>query len=138
MLYYTRQDKDEAYRIITIEFDVVGEFRAFDSISQRINYSENQVIEIRETSGSRILVYAGTKRPCVYSCVGNQLNLSSNVPLNRLWIRRLDENGFFYKFPDGASIGNGGISVYIPAGATGVKLVGDQYFEKVYDIKLNA
>lgn len=134
-MQYTRRPNDVQFRRVLLTKSDEPEFENFTSDSQMINYSDNTVLEIRQSDGRTRLEYGSTeKKTANYHKHGGQICLSSSVPTARLWIRD-NAGGVEYKVPTGLPSGtDGNIRFLLPESGNDVVLIGDKYFCKAYDL----
>ena len=80
-MQYTRRPNDVQFRRVLLTKSDEPEFENFTSDSQMINYSDNTVLEIRQSDGRTRLEYGSTeKKTANYHKHGGQICLSSSVP----------------------------------------------------------
>jgi hypothetical protein len=61
--------------------------------------------------------------------------MNKDTPTERLWVRRVDGMGIPYKVPTGLPVENGRIEFQVADDVKKLELFGDQYFEKIFDLK---
>jgi len=137
---YIKKSDDKQYRKVNLNQTGVPKYTDFVSDNQSVTYPANTVLEILRYDGTTHLEYdgGGIRKTVNYALSGSQIRLSADIPLARLWVR--DNTGLLYKVPshlpaDEAALPSGGYVSFALAGHAGtVSLVGDKYFDMVYDI----
>lgn len=139
-LRYTRQPGDEAYRKVSLNAPrVPNTFTEFHEESETIFCNGIGVIEVRRSDGTCFLV--GTengKQPQRIRVHRNNgyFSIDEQIPTARLWIQRSDGTGIRYKTPIvwEADPENRRIRCMVPGGVNSLRLVGDPYFQAVYEL----
>ena len=95
------------------------------------------VLEIKKTDGSTFLVYddgAKARRKVAAKRSGNQIIVTGGVPTARMWLRD-EATEIDYKLPAKLPQNQGGNTYFQIMNMSGsMRLVGDKYFNMVYDI----
>lgn len=143
---YTRRSGDVEYRRVPLTKTDVPEYIKFNMDGQSVDYSEDVVLEVRTQDGTEHLVYdtKGTKM-AVTICKKEGNKYLVTVPAThaaRLYIR--DEKGMEYKIPGGLPPYKGSTGplpntccFLIPKQTGGLQVMGDKYFNKVYNVNLD-
>lgn len=136
MANYVRKSGDLKYRKINLESEGIPQFKEFTALGESISYTDKQVMEILEENGATKLYYANGAMVATYTYGGvDRILIGSDIPLERVWMRRIDGTGIPYKVPAGL-IGKGGsVEFRVPCGVQGMELFGDKYFEMVYKLQ---
>lgn len=137
MPVYTKQNRDKAYRKVTITASANPKFVDFKEPGEQVPYPNVAVVlEVLHHDGTTELYYEGAQGSATYKASGpDKFEIHNAVPVTRLWVRRTDGTGIPYKIPDNLPQKNGLAQVQVPAGTHEMEIVGDKYFEKVYDLK---
>lgn len=134
---YTRRAGDEEYRAVSLANNNLPKFTPFINDGQTINYVGDTVLEIKRTDGSTFLVYdagANQRRKVAARRNGNQILVTGGIPTARMWLRD-EATGIEYKLPARLPQNQGGNTYFKIMNASGdLRLVGDKYFNMVYDI----
>lgn len=134
---YIKRPEDVKYRRVQLDRSTEPEFVPFAGEGERITYPDTVVLEVVKSSGETQLVYDNhgePRRTVNYNKNGNTVTMVGGIPTARLWLR--DElTGMEYKIPDGLPKNqNNYLYFQIGNAAMNLRLVGDKYFDKVYEI----
>lgn len=133
---YTRIAGDEEYRAVSLANSIVPKFTPFRNDGQTINYVGDTVLEIKRTDGSTSLIYdngSNQKRKVAVRRSGNQIIVAGGIPTARMWLRD-EATGIEYKLPVKLPQNQEGNTYFQIMNMSGsVKLIGDKYFDMVYD-----
>ena len=134
---YTIKNRDKAYRKVTITASANPKFVDFKEPGEVVPYPNTSVVlEVLHHDGTTELYYEGAQGTATYKAVGpDKFGINSNVPTTRLWVTRTDGTGIPYKIPENLPQKDGLALVLVPAGTHDMEIVGDKYFEKVYELK---
>lgn len=130
---YSRKAGDKQYRIVSLMNDTISPWTDFTD--PKVEYPEQCVLEVEHEDGSCTVEYERAIRTYSVGRNGNQLFLSRDVPIARMWLR--SSCGMMYKVPAGLPERDGKIYILIPGGMQNVSLCGDIYFNKVYNLTIS-
>lgn len=137
MATYERKEREKAYRRVNITAAANPKFTDFNEPGELVSYPDAAVVlEVLREDGTTELHYNGAVGTATYKAGGtNQFLMSKSVPITRLWVRKSDGTGIPYKIPAGLPEKDGLMEVLVPCGTLEMEIVGDKYFEMVYDLK---
>ena len=137
MAEYTRTNRDKAYRKVNITATANPKFVDFKEPGEVVNYPNMAVVlEVLHYDGTTELYYEGAQGSVANKAGSpDTFGIISNVPTARLWVCRTDGTGIPYKIPENLPQKDGLALVLVPAGTRDMEIVGDKYFEKVYELK---
>lgn len=137
MATYIRQPNDKAYRKVNITVAANPKFTDFKEASEPVSYSDTAVVlEILRNDGTTYLHYEGAVGQATYKVNGtDKFSMGSGLPIARLWIRKTDGSGIMYKIPGNLPEVERCVEILVPFGVHNVEIVGDKYFDKIYDLK---
>lgn len=134
-LEYKKHSNDECIYVIPL-YSASAEKSEATPNNGCVIYEDDCVLEVLKKDGRRELVYTGTTRGFRAERNGNEIRIAANIPLQRLWICRRNNDSMRYKVP-----------VDLPLDQTGkwrvmrlpnmkkwqnMRFCADKYFEKVY------
>lgn len=130
MTYYKQVD-DKQYRVVNVAKTNVGRFQPFDT--DKIDYPASCVIEIEKEDGTTRIEFGQTRQIVNVVNFGDNMHIPAHIPIARLWVRDRENPGMHYKVPELKKDGTIALML-IPGGSQNVELVGDQYFEAIYEL----
>lgn len=129
---YIKGENDTQFRVVNLNNVEEPQFQVFSR--NVVDYPKNCVVEVKKADGSTWIEY-GRERQIANVCVfGNCLFVPAHIPLARLWVRERDKNGIWYKVPLQPKVENQNAYVLIPGNPSSVELIGDAYFNAVFDL----
>lgn len=135
-LTYNRAKDDTAYRKVNVNSELTPAFQPFGKEEWSVSYPDTVLLEIQQSDGN--VHFAPHELPTLVGYKDNGKNafwLPSNIPTERLWLRRRDGTGIWYKVPSGLPKGSyGEVSIPVPGGVQEWELAGDRYFEELYTL----
>lgn len=146
MARYVRRSNDLKYRKVSLCQSKVPQYLEFTAESQGIDYTSDQVLEVLCSDGTENLFYDhnnGRRQPveCTRRNGGEYMLNIKPAHTARLYIQGTD--GMVYKIPGelpAAQSGNkeltGTCWFLLPQNAGDMKIVGDKYFVKAYDVSM--
>ena len=129
---YSKKAGDKQYRIVSLMNDNVGPWTEFTE--GKVEYPELCVLEVEHEDGTCSVEYERSTRTFAVGRNGNQLFVSKDIPIARMWIR---SGGMMYKVPAGLPERDGKLYILIPGGIHNIALGGDIYFNKVYRLTIS-
>lgn len=134
MARYTRQENDVRYRVIYPMVMLTPEFTEFRTPEEELSYEDNAVLEITQDDGNTRLIYNGPVRNGSYHALGDKVMVEECVPINRLWLKRVDGQGIAYKVPPNLPAVSGRYEFIVPDGADNIELFLDKYAARICTI----
>ena len=128
---YYKQDDDKQFRVVNITQTNVGKFQKFDT--EKIDYPASCVIEVEKEDGTTRIEYGQTRQVVNVVIYGDCLHIPAHIPIARLWVRDRENPGMHYKVPELKKDGTIALMLIL-GGPKNVELVGDQYFEAIYEL----
>lgn len=128
---YFKQSDDKQFRVVNIAQTNVGKFQKFDT--DKIDYPASCVIEVEKEDGTTRIEYGQTRQVVNVVIYGDCLHIPAHIPTARLWIREKDNPSMYYKVPEPQKKDTIAL-ILVPGGPQNVELVGDQYFDAVYEL----
>lgn len=134
MTYFKKGD-DKQFRIVNVAEPRIGRFQDFPA--DRVEYRDGCVVEVLKNDGTTCVEYDHARQRVIVSISYEKkcLYIPEFVPTARLWVRMKGNKAMHYKVPSRVEKQQGPTYILIPADPTNVELVGDQYFDAVYELQ---
>lgn len=133
MATYVRKDGDVKYRRVSIQTEMLPPFEDFTAAGEVISYLPAQVVEVLRSDGTTALFHDEPVMKANYQISAvNKILIAKDVPLARVWVRKIDNDRVCYKVPSTLPVVGGGMEFRVSGSAQGMELFGDKYFEMVY------
>ena len=137
MATYIRQPNDIAYRKVNITVTANPKFTELKEAGEPGSDPDTGVVlEVLRNDGSTYLHYEGAIGLATYKVNGSdKFSMGSGLPIARLWVRKTDGTGILYKIPGNLPEAERCVEVLVPFGVHNAEIVGDKYFDKIYELK---
>lgn len=133
---YIRRNGDVKYRKVSIQSEILPQYKEFTSAGESVQYTDFQVLEVLRENGTSELFHEGGVETASYAPGGpDRFLLGKNIPLVRVWMRRSDGTGIPYKVPTELPVKGSSVEFRVPCGIQGMELFGDRYFEMIYKLQ---
>ena len=139
---YKREADDVCFRIVGLKVTAVPDFEKFTIDNQVISIPDEQlfakVLEIQRKDGSTFVKGPDRKIEKFYTVLGNdKIYFPSDLPYARLWVKHTNYPLPCYKVPNVLEEEASTKRVYIQfyGGAQNAELIGDKYFNAVYNFQ---